>query len=310
MDLRHLRYFAAVAEELHFGRAATRMHVAQPALSRQIRSLEDEMKLQLFERDRRRVALTVAGGVFLDEVKRLLEQLERAVETARRAARGERGTLRIAYVPAVAYTGLSEIVRVFRQRLPDVEVRFQETHPARQVQALLSGRVDVGFARGPLQEPALVVETVMEEPLVAALPTGHPLGRRRVLKLAMLASEPFVLQARSRGPGSHDQILEICRAAGFNPRIVQEGSQTEALSLVAAGVGVAIVPRSLQVIRRPGVIYRALRERPKTQLVMARCRDTVSPLLDEFLKEVRKWAVAERTPRLFALRQEGPVYRN
>src|SRR4030095_3718154 len=139
MELRHFRYFVAVAEELHFGRAATRMHVAQPALSRQIRNLEDEMELRLFERDRRRVALTAAGGVFLDEVKRLLEQLERAVEAARRAARGERGTLRIAFVPAVAYTGLPEIVRAFRQRLPDVEVRLQETKPGRRGHAHLHG---------------------------------------------------------------------------------------------------------------------------------------------------------------------------
>src|SRR5262245_19269778 len=155
MELRHLRYFLAVAEELHFGRAAARMHIVQPALSRQIRNLEDEIEVRLFERDRRRVVLTEAGGVFLDDVKRLLEQLESAVDAARRATRGERGTLRIAYVPAVAFTWLPEIVRAFRQRLPDVDVRLQETHPARQVQALLSGRVDVGFARGPIYEPAL-----------------------------------------------------------------------------------------------------------------------------------------------------------
>ncbi|HKA17058.1 MAG TPA: LysR family transcriptional regulator [Blastocatellia bacterium] len=290
MELRHLRYFVAVAEELHFGRAAARIYIAQPALSRQIRSLEDELELRLFERDRRRVTLTPAGGVFLDDVKRLLEQLERAVESARRAARGERGTLRIAYVPAVAYTGFSEVVRTFRQRLPDVEVRLQETHPARQVQALLAGRVDIGFARGPIDEPALMVETVMEEPLVVALPTGHPLSSRRILKLGMLAREPFVIQSRSRGPGSHDQILGICRAAGFSPRVVQEGSQTEALSLVAAGVGVAIVPASLRVIRRSGVVYRPLREGPMTQLVMVWCKDAGLPMLREFLDEVRRMA--------------------
>jgi len=292
MDLRHLRYFVAVAEELHFGRAAVRMHVAQPALSRQIRDLEDEMGLRLFERDRRHVHLTAAGGVFLDEVKQLLDQLERGVQAARRAARGERGILRIAYVPAVAYTRLPEIVRAFRQRLPDVEVRFHETHPARQVEALLAGRIDVGFARGPIHEPALAVQTVMEEPLVAALPTGHRLSGRKMLNLAMLAREPFVLQARSRGPGSHDQILGICRAAGFSPRVVQEGSQTDALTLVAAGVGVAIVPSSLRVIRREGVVYRPLRERPMTQLVMVWCKDAQLPVLHQFLQEVHRMADA------------------
>lgn len=265
MELRHLRYFAAVAEELHFGRTAGRVHVAQPALSRQIRDLEEEMGLRLFERDRRRVALTAAGAAFLDEVRFLLGRVEHAVETARRAARGEHGSLRIGYVPAVIYTGLPEIVRAFRKRFPGVDVRLQEMNPATQVEALLSERVDVGFVRGPVHEPALAAEIVLEEPLVVALPSGHPLRDRKRLEVAMLRSEPFVLQARAHGPGFHDQILAICRSAGFSPRVVQEGSQTDALSLVASGAGVAIVPTSLRVLRRASVVYRPLRERPMTQ---------------------------------------------
>jgi DNA-binding transcriptional LysR family regulator len=288
MELRHLRYFVAVAQELHFGRAAARLQVAQPALSRQIRDLEEEMALRLFERNRRRVALTAAGAAFLDEASSLLGHVERAVETARRAARGEHGSLRIGYVPAVIYTGLPEIVRAFRKRFPGVEVRLQEMNPATQVEALLAERVDVGFVRGPIHEPALGGETVLEEPLVAALPSGHRLGSRKRLGLAMLAGEPFVLQARSRGPGFHDQILAICRGAGFSPWVVQEGSQTDALSLVASGAGVAIVPTSLRVLRRAGVVYRPLRERPMTQLAMVWRKDAALPVLHAFLEGVRR----------------------
>ena len=288
MELRHLRYFVAVAEELHFGRAAARLHVAQPALSRQIRSLEEEIGLRLFERDRRRVALTAAGAVFLGEARFLLGHVDDAVEAARRADRGELGSLRIGYVPAVVTTGLPEIVRGFRKRFPGVDVRLQEMNPAMQVEALLGERVDVGFVRGPIHEPALAAQTVLEEPLVAALPSGHRLGRHKRLGLAMLAGEPFVLQARSRGPGSHDHILAICRNAGFTPRVVQEGSQTDILSLVASGAGVAIVPASLRVIRRAGVLYRPLNERPMTRLDMVWRKDAALPVLRAFLKEVRQ----------------------
>src|SRR5262249_1900985 len=199
MELRRVRSFIAVAEELHFGRAATRVHIVQPALSRQIRALEEEMGLRLFERDRRRVALTPAGAVFLDEARALLEHVDRAVEAARRAARGELGSLRIGYVPAMVITGLPEIVRGVRKRFPGVEVRLREMDPALQVESLLGDRVDVGFARGPIHEPALATVTILEEPLVAALPSGHQLGRHKRLRLSMLAGEPFVLQARPRG---------------------------------------------------------------------------------------------------------------
>src|SRR5215471_8327654 len=288
MELRHVRYFLAVAEELHFGRAAARVHVAQPALSRQIRGLEVEMGLTLFERDRRRVALTAAGTAFLDQAKSLLEHVDRAVEAARGAARGELGLLRIGYVPAVAGTGLPEIVRSFRKRFPGVDVRLQEMNPAMQIEAVLGNRVDVGFVRGPTHEPAVAVQTVLAEPLVAALPGGHPLGRHKRIGLAMLAGEPFVLQARSRGPGSHDQILAICRAAGFSPRVVQEGSQAEVASLVASGAGVALVPASLQAIRRAGVLYRPLHERPMTRLDMVWRKDAALPVLRAFLAEARR----------------------
>jgi DNA-binding transcriptional LysR family regulator len=309
MELRHLRYFVAVAQTLHFGRAAQRMHVAQPALSRQIRDLELEMGLRLFERDRRHVALAPAGAVFLRGALLLLESLDRAIDAAKRSARGELGTLRVTYIPTAVFSRLPEIVRAFRQRLPGVEVRMHETPPAQQVEALLNGRADIGFARGPVHEPALEVELVAEEALVAALPSGHRLGSLKTLKLEMLAREPFVLQARSRGPGFHDEVLAICRRAGFSPRVVQEGSQIDTINLVAAGIGVAIVPNSTRALRRAGVTYRPLSERPTAQLVMIWRGKSVSPLLREFLQAVRGNCTESRSraQRGLASRSRNPT---
>jgi DNA-binding transcriptional LysR family regulator len=272
------------------------VHIVQPALSRQIRALEEELGVRLFERDRRRVALTPAGAVFLEEARSVLEHVARAVEAAQRADRGELGSLRIGYVPAMVSTGLPEMVRRFRERYPDVDVMLQEMTPAMQVESLLRERVDVGFVRGPVHEPALATRTVLEEPLVAALPSGHRLGRHKRLRLAMLADEPFVLQARSLGAGSHDQILAVCRSAGFSPRVVQEGSQAEVASLVASGAGVAVVPASLRAIRRAGVLYRPLHERPMTRLDMVWRKDAALPVLNAFLAEVQQIGVRTIRP--------------
>ena len=273
-----------------------RLHIVQPALSRQIRALELELGLRLFDRDRRRVALTPAGAVFLEEARSVLEHVARAVEAAQRADRGELGSLRIGYVPAMVSTGLPEMVRRFRERYPDVDVVLQEMTPAMQVESLLRERVDVGFVRGPIHEPALETRTMLEEPLVAALPSGHRLGRHKRLRLAMLADEPFVLQARSLGAGSHDQILAVCRSAGFSPRVVQEGSQAEVASLVASGAGVAIVPASLRAIRRAGVLYRPLHERPITQLDVVWRKGAALPVLNAFLAEVQQIGVRTIRP--------------
>ena len=254
------------------------------------------MGVRLFDRDRRGVALTSAGVVFLGEARSVLEHVARAVEAAQRADRGEFGSLRIGYVPAMVSTGLPEIVRRFRERYPDVDVQMHEMTPATQIEALLAERVDVGFVRGPVHEPALATQTVLEEPLVAALPSGHRLGRNKRLRLAMLAGEPFVLQARSLGPGSHDQILAVCRGAGFSPRVVQEGSQAEVASLVASGAGVAIVPASLRAIRRAGVL-RPLHERKMTRLDLVWLKDSALPVRDAFLAEVQQMGVRRIPPK-------------
>jgi DNA-binding transcriptional LysR family regulator len=198
----------------------------------------------------------------------------------------------------VVHTGLPEIVRAFRKRFSRVDVRLQEMNPAMQVDALIAERIDVGFVRGPIDEPTLASKTVFKEPMVAVLPCGHRLGGHKILGLAMLAKEPFVFQARSRGPAAHDHILAICRKAGFSPQIVQEGSYTDLLSLVASGAGVAIVPTSLRAIRRAGVLFRPLRERPMTQLDIVWCQDAASPVLREFLEHVWRLGARGIRPRV------------
>src|SRR5262249_41315918 len=190
MELRHIRYFVTVAETLHFGRAAARVHIAQPSLSRQIRDLEAELGLPLFDRNRRRVSLRAAGTIFLEEARFLLARTADAVAAARAAARGERGRLRIAYVPSVVLGNLPEIIRAFRARLPGVEVQLEEMPPAQQIEALRAGRGAVGFARGPVTDAGLATEGALHGALIAARPAGRRVGRREPRPSALPARAP------------------------------------------------------------------------------------------------------------------------
>jgi DNA-binding transcriptional LysR family regulator len=232
------------------------------------------------------VALTAAGAVLQEEARFLLERLGQAVEAAKRADRGELGVLRLGYVPAMIGTELPDIVRKFRGRFPNVQLQLNEMNPATQLEALLAGTLDVGFVRGPVHEPDLATQTVFEEQLLVALPAGHRLAWQRRVRLAMLATEPFVLPARLRGPGWHDHVLSLCRNAGFSPKVVQEGSMGEIVSLVASGAGVAIVGESSRSFRQRGVAYRRLRERATSKIEMVWSRKRVRPVLCAFLEEI------------------------
>lgn len=289
MELRHLRYFVAVAEELHFGRAAARLRIAQPPLSRQIHALEGEIGTELFDRSRRRVELTRAGKVLLEEVRRTFAQIDRAIDLARRAGRGESGALSIGFVSAVTHTSLPVILRAFRRGFGHVELYLREMSPADQVLALREGRIQVGFLRAPIDEPTLAVETILRERLVAALPSSHPLAGRKRLSLSALAREPFVLFPRHLGPGFYDQIISLCRQAGFSPRVIQEAPQMVTIaSLVAVGLGVSVMPASVARLWREGVAFLPLTGRlPAAELVMAWRPDDTSPVLRAFLEVVR-----------------------
>lgn len=266
MELRHLRYFVAVAEELHFGRAAERLGIAQPPLTRQIQLLERELDVVLFDRSQRKVELTVAGQKLLEHARHIFDAVELAARETVRAGRGELGRIAIGYPSSLAYSGLPELLKKFRVKLPEVAVELLELAPQAQIDALKAGRLDVGFVRALVDDRGLSSVLVRREPFVVAMPSDHPLAKRSRIALAQLVDEPFVSIPRSRGPSFFDQLIRLCHDAGFSPRIVQEAPQLDLVSLVSAGFGVAIVPASLRHLRRVGVAYRSILGAPKSDL--------------------------------------------
>ncbi len=289
MELRHLRYFIAVAEELHFTRAAERLQIAQPPLSQQIRALEEELGVQLFKRTKRRVQLTDAGQVFLEEARLAIAQVERAIRAAQRASRGEIGRLGVGVNSSATHSFVPEVLRVFRQRFPCVELVLHELASYQQVQGIRDNRIDIGFLWLPnVNDSALSFMTIWQEPLIVALPETHPLANLPEIPLTALVSEPFVLPPRQLGPGFYSQIINLCQQAGFNPKVVQEAILMQTIvSLVAGGVGVALVPASLQSLQRVGVVYKALQgQKLELEMAVVWRRDNSSQVLQEFLKVV------------------------
>lgn len=303
MELRHLRYFVAVAEELHFGRAAARLRIAQPPLSRQIRDLERELGTALFERVPRGVELTAAGRAFLPEARLTLAQAERAQRTAQRAARGEVGRLRVGFVEAATYAGvLPDVLGFFRMHLPNIGLSLFEMDSAQQAEAFREGRIDVGLLHTPPPDADrwLRVEQVYADPLIAALPHAHRLAGRTRLALADLAAESFVLFPRHIAPTLYDDVIARCRQAGFSPRIVQEAAGWQTLTgLVGAGMGIAFVPRSLMTIQRREVVYRRIRDLAvEMAMAVAWKGGEKSPVRERFVTALRAVARARpRTPR-------------
>ncbi|HEX8710103.1 MAG TPA: LysR substrate-binding domain-containing protein [Pyrinomonadaceae bacterium] len=259
IELRHLRYFAAVAEELHFGRAAQKLGLAQPPLSQQIKSLEALVGHTLFER-RPQVRLTAAGEALLEVARRTLAQVEEGLDLARRAGLGEAGKLTVGFAASILTTSLPEILRSYREHYPSVELRLRELSSAAQTVALADGSIDVGFVREAVEHgDDLVSEPILREEFVAVLPPAHPLATRRRLPLHALAEEPFVHFPRVVAPALYDQIADACRRAGFRPRVVQEAQEwLTILGLVEAGLGVSLVPASFCRLQWGGVQYKAL----------------------------------------------------
>lgn len=290
MELHALRYFVAVAEELHFGRAAARLQITQPALSRQIRSLEAELGIELLRRTKRTVELTEAGATFLVEVRKALQQLESAIQIAQRVARGEIGCLRIAFAPSAMHTVLPKILKQFCDRYPNVKLELTELCTLDQVNRLQTDIIDVGFLHPPIDVSFLKLFPLPAEKLVVALPQTHPLARQKHLSLKSLAGEPFILHPRYEGPVLYDQILTLCRKAGFEPRIVHEEVKHQTrVGLVAAGIGIAFVPESAQQFGLAGVSYCTLvDESPELQLALAWQRENLSPVLREFIQVVQR----------------------
>ncbi|TAM92766.1 LysR family transcriptional regulator [bacterium] len=278
MELRHLRYFMAVAEERHFGRAAEQLNMAQPPLSQQIRKLESELGVELFHRDRRPIDLTEAGRAFLEEARLTLAQAGHAMETARRAKRGLIGRITVGTVASATYNVLQNVLRTYRERFPDVRLTVRELSSPEQLLALEQRQIHIGFLRPPVTDEHLHVATVAREPFVIALPADHPLAKKKRISLRTLEQESLVLFPRSEAPGFRDQIVNICRSAGFEPRLVQEANQTDTMiSLVAAGLGVTLMPASIQRLNLAGVVYRPVAEQtPPAELYAAWRADETS----------------------------------
>jgi DNA-binding transcriptional LysR family regulator len=255
VDARLWRSFTTVAEELHYGRAAERLHITQPALSRQIRDLERVLGITLFDRTSRRVVLSRAGQAVLGQARRALAESDRAVRLARRAAHGDWGELAIAVLPAVALALLPAIIRAHRDAHPAIGVTISESFDDEQLEALTAGRIDAGFLRAAAAPPGLYLETLLTEPVLAGLPAGHRLARHNRIALSELAGEPFVFFPRHRSVLAYDEFIASCRAAGFSPAIVQEASGISALGLVAAGLGVTVVAASYQALSLDGVRF-------------------------------------------------------
>lgn len=286
MELRHLRYFVTVAEELHFGRAAKKLHISQPPLSMQIRALEAELGVMLFNRTQRSVALTQSGNALLGEARHILTRVDQAVLMTRRVSRGEIGELAIGFISVADYNVLPVVLREFRRAFPLVNLTLRKSTTDAQIRDLLAGRIDVGFVLPPINEPSLESLPILREPLIAALPDKHPLARKAgKLVLEKLKDAPFILFPRPYAPGLYDDVVSCCKAAGFSPRVEQEAIQMQTIvSLVSAELGVALIPASLTNLRRTGVTYKELKAgSPLTEVHLAWRRGDDLPALLVFV---------------------------
>jgi DNA-binding transcriptional LysR family regulator len=289
VELRQLRYFIAVAEAGNFSRAATRLHVSQPPLSTQIKSLEDELGVRLFERNNRGARLTVAGAAFLEEARVVLARLEHAKKKALSADRGDTGLLSIGFVSIADYGVLPPALKTFRASFPLVEVQLHELTTDAQIRELRAGRLDIGIGLAPVVEPDLRFERLLREELVLAAPSGHPSLKNHRVDLGTLALESFIVPPRDIAPGLYDLVISQCSSCGFAPRITQHARQMQTVvGLVANGMGVALVPPSVRNLGRRGVQYRRLRGKaPSIEVGILRLRDTDSALAGRFVAALK-----------------------
>jgi DNA-binding transcriptional LysR family regulator len=283
-----LRYFVAVAEELHFRRAAARLHMSQPPLSHQVRLLEQELGCPLLTRTRRHVALTPAGESFLRDARSLLGDLDQAAMTARRIHTGQTGRLRVSFVGSALLSLVPDLVQRFRAARPEVEVQVRERATEDQLREVVAGTVDVAFVPLPIDMGDVRAEVLLRERTVAALPVGHPLAALKRIPLRRLAEEPLVLFPRSQAPGLHDRLLACLSRTGTPPAIAQYAPETQTIvGLVAAGIGVSLVQASVQRLVLPGLTYRPVIGAPVIELAAATRPDVSSPLVEAFLELAR-----------------------
>lgn len=271
MEIKHLRAFVTLAEELHFGRAAERLGIAQPPLSIQIRALETSVGVKLFDRSRRRVALTEAGRLFLPEARATLTQAERARRTALMAARGELGRLDIGFTGSAPFnTAMPHIISRFRRHWPELRMSLREMSTTDQLDALVEGTLDIGFVRPgqPGEADGVTMQTVLREPLFAVLPADHRWAEADELPLSVLADQPFILHPRHIGTGLYDKVMSLCSVAGFHPQVILEAHQMSTIvGLAAAGLGVSVVPEAMRRIQVDGARFVRLTDANATMVL-------------------------------------------
>jgi DNA-binding transcriptional LysR family regulator len=290
MELRHLKYFIAIAEELHFGRAAERLYIAQSALSQQILGLEAELGIQLLERTKRRVRLTVAGQAFWEEARDILGRVEQAVQRSQRIARGEMGLLRIGFTILALHSVLPQILATFRDRHSQVQLLLSEMSTQTQLNALQAKQIDVGFLHPPIEAKHLNLLTIKTEKMMVALPSQHPLAGRKRLTMQSLSPYPLIIHPRHEGAVLYDQILQLYAQIDRQPAIVQEATTSPTrIGLVAAGIGVTFVPEGLQALNYTGVVYKTLsKSAPKLSYAVAWQPEDSSPTVQSLLKVIEE----------------------
>jgi DNA-binding transcriptional LysR family regulator len=298
VELRHLRYFLAVAEERNFTRAAKRLHIAQPPLTQQIKALEAELGVQLFDRSSYRVELTEAGRLFAAEVTRILADVRRAVLLAQRASRGMRGQVRVGFTESASFNALvMRTFQSFRANYPEVELALEERQSTELSAALGDGRIDAAFLRPPLQAgEGLTLHLLESEEMVVAVPANHGLAAQAEVDLASLANETFILYPRAVRPGLADAVIEACESVGFTPRVGQQAPQlSSTINLVAASLGISVVPRSMQGLQPQAVRYLPLHGTPiRAALGLAHRAGESSAVVLNFIETALATAAAAR----------------
>lgn len=291
MELRHLRYFVAVAEELHFGRAAKRLCITQQPLSRQIKDLEEELGVELFYRTKRTVRLTEVGEIFLVETRKILQQTNYALELVKQASQGKIGRITVGFTGSALNIVLPTAVRQFKKLYPQVDLTLKRLQTIEQVEALNVRQIDLGLLHPPIDDDTLILETIYRENLVVALPDTHPLAKdvSRPISLKQLANESFILFPRHIGSVLYDQIINLCQQAGFSPNVVQEAiPQQTILGLVAAELGVSLIHSSVRTLGRSEVVFRSLIEpTPTLETAVAWSPNTTNLVLPTFIEIVR-----------------------
>ena len=289
MELRHLRYFLTVAEELHFGRAAKKLNIAQPPLSQQIKQLEQELDVKLFNRTKPRIQLTHAGHEFLSRVQSILSNVETAVRETQRVEHGGKGKLTIGFTVAPSYNLLPKIIREYRFLYPEVDLDLQELASEEQIKALEQEEIQIGFLRSPIDHNWIEVQVLIHDNFLIALPEDHPASVEEVVELSSLHNGSFIMFPRKLSPYYYDEIISLCRSSGFSPNIVFEVRQMQTIiNLVASGLGIALVPESVKIIQRSGTVFRPLTKKAGFDIAVAWRKNDHNSLVQNFLSVTRR----------------------